>query len=113
VNRAPPDAEESDAEDIIAPKDTVEVALRNCPGVKSFKKLCCATFDDHSYSLREVVPAAIEGAEASSVFEAPPVGWLCDMPAEMNSAFNTFLLVLAAIFPVVNPPGNFIRLKSA
>ena len=33
--------------------------------------------------------------------EAPPV-----MPAEMNSAFNTFLLVLAAIFPVVNPPGS-------
>ena len=24
----------------------------------------------------------------------------------MNSAFNTFLLVLAAIFPVVNPPGS-------
>ena len=24
----------------------------------------------------------------------------------MNAAFNTFLLVLAAIFPVVNPPGS-------
>ena len=34
VNRTPPDAEESDAEDIIASKYTVEVALRNCPGVK-------------------------------------------------------------------------------
>jgi multiple antibiotic resistance protein len=30
----------------------------------------------------------------------------CDMPVGMNSAFNTFLLVLAAIFPVVNPPGS-------
>ena len=37
VNFAPPDAV-SDAEDIIAPKDTVEVALRNCPGVKAGSK---------------------------------------------------------------------------
>jgi len=42
----------------------------------------------------------------ASVSEPPPVDWFCDMPAEMYSAFNTFLLVLAAIFPVVNPPGS-------